>query len=113
LTDPQHATSPQLQLPLPAAEGPKLRHPSMLPPQEWLPYLPRGSLDYSIIPSIPSVIILSHSIAMGYELDGRDRIPCRGKIVLAIKNSRPALACTQTPVQWVSVALSHYIKQLE
>jgi hypothetical protein len=49
---------------------------------------------------------------MGYELDGPDSIPGRGKTFLFSTASRSALGPTQPPIQWVPGALSLGVKQL-
>jgi hypothetical protein len=51
--------------------------------------------------------------ATGYELDGRGSIAGGGKIVLFSAAPIPALAPTQSPIQWILGALSQEVKRQE
>jgi hypothetical protein len=46
----------------------------------------------------------------GYELDGLDSIPCKGKRLFYSTESRPALGPTHGPIQWVPGAFSLGLK---
>jgi hypothetical protein len=53
--------------------------------------------------------ICTCGIATGYELDGRDSIPCRGKTFL--HSVQTGCVATQPSVQWVPGALSLEVKR--